>query len=86
MKNDKLYLEFEDLAERLGLRILKGKGDFSGGPCTVNNKKVIVVNKMKPIEQRLKTLASSFLEFDLDKVYMVPALRAYIEESRSLNF
>ena len=86
MKNEKLYDEFEDLAQRLGLKILKGKGNFSGGTCTVNDKTVIVVNKMKPIEQRLRTLANCFLEFDLNEVYIVPALRAYIEESRTLGF
>jgi len=85
MKNDKLYTHFEDLAEKLGLKILKGKGDFTGGTCIVNKKKVIVVNKQKPIEQRLKTLANSFLEFDLEKIYVVPAVRAYIEEHRTLG-
>ncbi len=85
MKNEKLYIEFEDLAKRLGLKILKGKGDFTGGTCKVNDKIVIVVNKMKPIEQRLKTLATSFLEFDLEKIYIIPALRAYIEEYRTLD-
>ena len=85
MKNDKLFSEFENLAEKLGLKILKGKGDFTGGTCKVNDKIVIVVNKMKPIEQRLKTLATSFLEFDLEKIYIIPALRAYIEEYRTLD-
>ena len=85
MKKVKLYIEFEELGQRLGLKILKGKGDFSGGTCTVNNETVIVINKMKPLEQRLRTLATSFLEFNLDEIYMVPALRAYIEESRLLN-
>jgi hypothetical protein len=85
MKKVKLYIEFEELGQRLGLKILKGKGDFSGGTCTVNNETVIVINKMKPMEQRLRTLATSFLEFNLDEIYMVPALRAYIEESRLLN-
>ena len=85
MKKVKLYTEFEELGQRLGLKILKGKGDFSGGTCTVNSETVIVINKMKPMEQRLKTLATSFLEFNLDEIYMVPALRAYIEESRLLN-
>jgi len=85
MKNDKLYTHFEDLAEKLGLKILKGKGDFTGGTCIVNKKKVIVVNKQKPIEQRLKTLANSFLQFDLEKIYVVPAVRAYIEEHRTLG-
>ena len=85
MKKVKLYTEFEELGQRLGLKILKGKGDFSGGTCTVNSETVIVINKMKPMEQRLRTLATSFLEFNLDEIYMVPALRAYIEESRLLN-
>ena len=85
MKKVKLYIEFEELGQRRGLKILKGKGDFSGGTCTVNNETVIVINKLKPMEQRLRTLATSFLEFNLDEIYMVPALRAYIEESRLLN-
>ena len=85
MKKVKLYTEFEELGQRLGLKILKGKRDFSGGTCTVNNETVIVINKMKPMEQRLRTLATSFLEFNLDEIYLVPALRAYIEESRLLN-
>ena len=85
MKKVKLYTEFEELGQRLGLKILKGKGDFSGGTCTVNNKTVIVINKMKPLEQRLRTLATSFLEYNIDEIYMVPALRAYIEESRLLD-
>ena len=59
MKNDKLFFEFENLADKLGLKILKGKGDCVGGTCTVNNKTVIVVNKQKPMEQRLKTIAKS---------------------------
>ena len=66
MKKIKLYTEFEELGQRLGLKILKGKGDFSGGTCTVNNETVIVINKMKPMEQRLRILATSFLEFHLD--------------------
>ena len=85
IKNEKLYSHFEDLAEKLDLKILKGKGDFIGGTCIVNKKKVIVVNKHKPIEQRLKTLANSFLDFDLEKTYVVPAVRAYIEEHRTLD-
>ena len=86
IKNEKLYYHFEDLAQKLGLKILKGKGDFVGGTCTVNKETVIVVNKHKPIEQRLRTLANSLVEFDLEKVYMVPAVRAYIEEQETLEF
>ena len=57
MKKEKLYIEFENLAEKLGLRVIKGKGDFQGGSCILKDEKVIVVNKSKPIEQKLKILA-----------------------------
>ena len=80
MKKEKLYNEFEQLIQRLGLRILRGKGDFTGGECIVNNEKVIVLNKLKPIEQRLKILVRSVSEYDLEKIYMIPALRSYIEQ------
>jgi len=40
---------------------------------------------MKPMEHRLKTLATSFLEYNLDDIYVIPVLRAYIEETRSLD-
>ena len=38
------------------------------GTCIVNDETVIVVNKMKPMEHRLKTLATSFLEYNLDDI------------------
>ena len=85
MKKEKLYIEFENLAEKLGLRVIKGKGDFQGGPCIIKNEKVIVINKRKPLEQKLKILASCFNKIDLNGVYVVPALRAYIEDSNTLD-
>ena len=84
MKKEKLYTEFEGLGQRLGVKIIKGNGNFSGGICVVKDETVIVVNKMKPIEHRLKILATSFLDYNLDDIYMIPALRAYIENTRSL--
>ena len=85
MGNKKLYAEFELLAEKLDLKIIKDKGNFIGGICIIKDEKVIVVNKMKPLEQRLRVLANSFLSYNLDDIYMVPALRAYIEQFRSLH-
>ncbi|MFL3005890.1 MAG: hypothetical protein ACJZ1R_06965 [Candidatus Neomarinimicrobiota bacterium] len=85
MKKEKLYIEFENLAEKLGLRVIKGKGDFQGGSCIIKDEKVIVVNKNKPIEQKLKILASCFNKIDLNGIYIVPALRAYIEDSNPLD-
>ena len=85
MKNNKLLEEFNLLAEKLDIKIMKGKGDFSGGSCTVNNKKVIVINNGKPIEQRLNVLANCFKDYNLDSLFIVPALREYINGINSLD-
>ena len=85
MNKDKLYNEFEDLAVKLGMRIIKGKGDFKGGACILKDEKIIVVNKRKPMEQKLKILASCFNKIDLEGVYIIPALRKLIEESNTLD-
>ena len=86
MKNKDLLEEFHLLAEKLEIKILKGTGDFLGGSCIVNNEQVIVINKSKPIEQRLNTLASCFNEFDLEGVFLLPALREYIDNVNKLDF
>ena len=85
MKQKDLYNQFEELSKKLGIKIVKGKGDFVGGRCLINNQKVIVINKLKPLEHRLKILALTFLEYNLDSVYVVPYLRAFIEDFRSLD-
>ena len=85
MKPEELLEEFELLSDRIGVKIIKGKGDFMGGDCTINEEKVIVINNNKPIEQRLNILAKCFIEHDLDKLYIVPALRAYIDDCQTLG-
>lgn len=85
MKDKELLEEFHSLAEKLNIKIMKGKGDFSGGDCIVNEKKVIVINNVKPIEQRLNTLASCFKNYDLEGLYIIPALRKYINDANRLE-
>ncbi len=77
---DGLYELFEELAERLDVNLVQGKGDFTGGLCSVNNETYIVLNKVRPLGQRLRILAREFAGMDLSDVYLVPKLRTYIEE------
>ena len=85
MNQKKLYEEFQILSKKMGLKIINGRGDFIGGNCIINNEKVIVLNKLKPMENRLKILAISFLDYNLEGIYMVPYLRAFIEKFRTLD-
>lgn len=85
MKYTKLMEHFESLAEKLGLKIVNGKGNFSGGGCILRKDKMIVLNKMKPIEQRLRVLAQEFALLDLEGVFVVPALRKFIAEQTTFK-
>jgi len=84
MKNEELLEEFHLLAEKLDIKIMKGKGDFSGGSCTVNKDRIIVINNSKPIEQRLNILAGCFKDYNLDSLYVIPVLREYIDNFQRL--
>ena len=57
---EKLITLFEELADKLNIKLLQDKGDFTGGSCLVKDENFIVVNKRKPVEQRLKILAQEF--------------------------
>ncbi len=82
-KSEKLISLFEDLAEKLSIKLLQDKGDFTGGSCLVKDENFIVVNKRKPVEQRLKILAQEFSKKDLSDIYIIPALREFSEKSQS---
>jgi hypothetical protein len=49
IKPEKLFILFEELAEKMNINIVQGKGDFLGGMCSVNDESYIVINKVKPI-------------------------------------
>ena len=54
MKSSQIYQEYEQLAEQMDIKIIVGKGQFNGGICILEDDQVIVLNKQKPIEQKIK--------------------------------
>ena len=70
MKPSTIYQEFEKLAESLEVKIIQEKGNFKGGYCLLEKEKVIVINKLKPLEQRIKALALAFSRLDISNIYM----------------
>ena len=81
-KPDKLLTMFEDLAEKMNINIVQGKGDFQGGMCSVNDESYIVLNKLKPIDQRLGVLVREFSKLNLKKIFIQPILREYISSTQ----
>ena len=81
MKPATIFQEFEQIAEELGISILQETGDFIGGYCILEEKRIIIVNKLKPIEQRIQALAKAFARLDTSNIYLKPAIRKIIESA-----
>ena len=79
MKPDKIFQELEDIATILNVKIIQEKGNFIGGYCLLEKEKIIVINKLKPVEQRVRALAQAFSQLDTSQIYMKPAIREFIE-------
>ena len=82
MKPEKLLTLFEELAEKMDINIVQGKGDFQGGMCSLNDESYIVLNKLKPVDQRLGVLVKEFAKMNLKKIFIQPALREYILDTQ----
>jgi hypothetical protein len=74
--------DLEELAERLGVEVRyepihqdEDSIRTAGGLCLYHGKYVVIVNTRTPIRDRIDTLARALKHFDLDRLYIRPALR-----------
>ena len=79
MKPAAIFQEFEQIAEELEIHILQDKWNFNGGYCLLEEKHIIVINQLKPIEQHIRALAQAFARLDTSQIYLKPAIREIIE-------
>lgn len=80
MKSDKLLLEFEQLLEQSGYRLRKERGSFRGADCVIEGDRLVLVNKNKPIEAQLSTIAKVLGQINLSETYIKPAVRKELEK------
>jgi len=73
-----IFQELEQLAETLNIKIIHERGNFKGGYCLLDKEKIIVINKLNPIEQQIRSLAHAFSRLDISKIYIKPAIRSII--------
>jgi Zn-dependent peptidase ImmA (M78 family) len=50
-----------------------------GGLCLLKEEYVLIVNSNATLRERINTLATALKHFDLDQVYMRPAVREFLE-------
>ena len=81
--------EFEKLAENLGIQIryepIRQDEDFVrvvGGLCLLRGKYVVIIDSKAAMGEKIRTLAEALAHFDLDQIYIKPALRELLERVR----
>jgi len=85
MKTEVLYQHLEDLLERVGISIVyddlcDGQGRAASGLCRVKGRRVYIMDRAKDLPERISLLKQCLSEVDLDEVYVLPALREFLEE------
>jgi len=76
--------QLEGLANTLGVqiryeKIIEDELSSAGGLCRVKGEWVIIVNSRATINEKIQTLAKSLKNFDLNNIYIRPALRELLE-------
>ena len=69
------YNELKEVFEKLNYKVVLDKGSFNTGYCLLEHEKIIVVNKNKPYENRVKILSSILSKIDTDDIYLKPKIR-----------
>jgi hypothetical protein len=77
----------EELAEKFGVRIryeaIRQDEDavfVAGGLCLLKGEYVLIVNSKATVRERVHTLATALKHFDLDQVYIRPAIRELLDK------
>lgn len=83
MEERKLLGELEALAHKLNVAIryetFEGETFSPGGICRIRGKPVIMVNQSASLRDKCRTLAKALKRFDLNGLYLKPALRELLE-------
>lgn len=80
MKNETLLEELEILCQQSGYQVRKERGSFRGDACVIEGDKLIVINKNRPPESQIGTLARVLRAVNLDDIYVKPAVRKRLRD------
>ena len=73
-----IYQELKVVFEQLNYKIVLDKGSFNSGYCILEDEKIIVINKNKPYENRIKILSEILSSIDTKDIYIKPRIRDMI--------
>tara|TARA_X000001036_G_scaffold146202_1_gene139040 strand:- start:254 stop:496 length:243 start_codon:yes stop_codon:yes gene_type:complete len=80
LKSKKIYIELKEVFDKIGYKVILDNGNFNSGYCILEDDKVIVINKNKPYENRVRVLSEILSSIKLDDIYLKPYIRELIKE------
>ncbi|MDY6986552.1 MAG: hypothetical protein SWQ30_00690 [Thermodesulfobacteriota bacterium] len=90
MKPELLYQHLENLLEQLDITIVydnlsDAEGKASSGLCRVKGRHVYMMDKGKALTERIRLLRECLCQVDIDKVYVLPAVREFLEKGGGMS-
>lgn len=85
MSEEETLFALETLAKTLDVEVRYEKGDFSGGLCRLDEKVILLVQKNDPPHRKISILARELGAFNLDHIFVVPALRDLIAQETAAS-
>ena len=90
MDQDAIIDQLEELAESFGVQIryepIKQDEDLVrvvGGLCLLRGEYVLIIDSKAAMGDKIRTFAEALRHFDLDQIYIKPALRELLDKVRA---
>ena len=80
MKPERLVQHLSDTVRKLGYKVRTEEGNFRGGSCLVAEERQVILNRRMGLEERAEVLARVLVHENLDQIYLLPEVRAFIEK------
>ncbi len=86
MKTKDLYNELVIIAKSSGIAIRRETGNFKSGYCLIDEKPIIILNKIASQEHQNRIIALGISYFQVDNQFIKPIIREFIDkEARNIN-
>lgn len=85
MTHEELLIQLEDLVGRLNIQVqyesLKNEDPSTfGGFCRIRGRHMIIIHSKASISRKIDIFTEALKRFDLDDLYIRPALREYLKK------
>ncbi len=81
MKVEKLVQQLSEAVRRMGFKLRVEEGNFRGGQCIFAEERLVILNRRMSQEERAEVLAQALATEELDQVFLLPEVRAYVEKT-----